>query len=337
MPIQPPAPTRFLQALSGHQQTAAIKCAVDLGLFTAIAAGHNTAAALSEHCHASSKGVRVLCDYLSVHQFLTKDNTHYGLTPDSAVFLDRRSPAYLGGITAMLAGPTVKEAFHDLTPVVRKGGTVLNGEGGTMSRENPIWRDFARSMVAMMMPPANWIAGLLKANEGAPVKVLDLAAGHGLFGITIARANPNASIHAVDWPSVLDIAREHAVSAGVADRWHTIEGSAFEVEFGGDYDVVLITNFHHHFNPSVIETLMRKVHGALKPDGVAVTLEFVPNDDRVTPPDAATFAMIMLATTAEGDAYTFAEYDQMYRNCGFTRNEIHRLEQSPEAVILSRR
>ena len=69
---------------------------------------------------------------------------------------------------------------------------------------------------------------------------------------------------------------EHATAAGVADRWHTIEGSAFEVEFGGNYDVVLITNFHHHFSPPTIETLMRKVPGALKPDGLAVTLEFVP-------------------------------------------------------------
>lgn len=206
-----------------------------------------------------------------------------------------------------------------------------------MSRENPVWEDFARSMMAMMRPAAEAMAGMVQADAGAPMKVLDLAAGHGLFGITIARRNPNAAIHAVDWTSVLDIAREHATSAGVLERWHTIEGSAFEVEFGVDYDVVLITNFHHHFHPAVIESLMRKVHGALKPDGVVVTLEFVPNDDRVTPPDAATFPMIMLATTPEGDAYTFAQYDEMYKNCGFSRNEMHRVEQSPEAVILSRR
>lgn len=169
------------------------------------------------------------------------------------------------------------------------------------------------------------------------MKVLDLAAGHGLFGIAIARRNPNATVYALDWPSVLEIAREHALSAGVLERWHAIEGSAFEVEFGNDYDAVLITNFHHHFNPQVIEGLMRKVHGCLKPDGVVVTLEFVPNEDRVTPPDAAGFSMIMLASTAEGDAYTFAEYDAMYRNCGFSRNEMTRLERSAQAVILSRR
>ena len=187
-------------------------------------------------------------------------------------------------------------------------------------------------MIPLMMAPAEAIAALVKANQEAPMKVLDLAAGHGLFGITIARHNPKAAVYAVDWAAVLEIAREHALAAGVADRWHT-----FEVEFGNDYDVVLITNFHHHFSPPTIETLMRKIHAALKPDGVAVTLEFVPNDDRVTPPDAATFALMMLGTTEEGDAYTFAEYQTMYQNSGFAHNELHRLENSPESVIVSRR
>ncbi|MEZ5399360.1 MAG: class I SAM-dependent methyltransferase [Bryobacteraceae bacterium] len=333
--MQDITPARFMHALNGYQQTAALKCGIELGVFTAISAGKHTVAALSESCHASPKGIRVLCDFLTISGFLTKDGDRYGLAPDSAAFLDRHSPAYVGGVTALMAGDTITGAFRELTTVVRKGGTVLNDEGGTMSREHPVWQDFARSMVAMMMPAAEAIAALLKAEEGAPMKVLDLAAGHGLFGITLARRNPNASIHALDWTAVLDIAREHAVSAGVSRQWNAIEGSAFEVEFGAGYDVVLITNFHHHFNRGVVESLMRKVHGALKPDGVAVTLEFVPNDDRITPPEAASFSMVMLATTPEGDAYTFAEYDEMYKNCGFSRNEMHRLERSPEAVILS--
>jgi ubiquinone/menaquinone biosynthesis C-methylase UbiE len=209
--------------------------------------------------------------------------------------------------------------------------------GGTMAHEHPVWKDFARSMVPMMIPAAEGIAGIVKANSGAPMRVLDLAAGHGIFGITIARHNPNAQIHAVDWAPVLEIAREHAGAAGVVDRWHAIDGSAFEVEFGVDYDVVLITNFHHHFAPRTIETLMRKIHGALKPDGMAVTLEFIPNDDRVTPPEAASFSLMMLGTTEEGDAYTFAEYQTMFQNSGFAHNKLHRIDGSPQSVIVSRR
>ena len=330
-----PTPARFFQAVNSYQQAVAIKTSIELGVFTAIGEAYETAEALAARCHASVKGIRILCDYLVIHEFLTKRGDRYGLSPDSAMFLDKNSRMYVGGIVGFLSSPQMTQAFDNFTAVVRKGGTVI--PGGTMAHEHPVWKEFARSMVPMMIPPAEGIASLVNARAGTPMKVLDLAAGHGIFGITIARHNPNAQIHAVDWAPVLEIAREHATVAGVADRWHSIEGSAFEVEFGVDYDVVLITNFHHHFAPSTIETLMRKVHGALKPEGLAVTLEFVPNDDRVTPPDAASFSLMMLGTTEEGDAYTFAEYQTMYQNSGFAHNEMHRLENSPESVIVSRR
>ena len=331
-----PTPGRFFQAVNSYQQSAAIKSSIELGVFTAIGAGCETAEALAARCHTSVKGMRILCDYLVIHEFLTKQGDRYGLAPDAALFLDKNSRMYVGGVVGFLLLPQMVQAFDNLTAVVRKGGTVMN-TGGTMAYEHPVWKDFARSMVPLMIPPAEGIAGLVKASQGRPMKVLDLAAGHGIFGITIARHNPNAHIHAVDWAPVLEIAREHATAAGVSDRWHAIEGSAFEVEFGTDYDVVLITNFHHHFAPSTIETLMRKVHGSLKPEGLAVTLEFVPNDDRVSPPDSATFSLMMLGTTEEGDAYTFAEYQTMYQNSGFAHNQLHRLENSPESVIVSRR
>jgi len=331
-----PSPGRFFQAVNSYQQSAALKASIELEVFTAIGAGCVTAESLADRCKTSVKGMRVLCDYLVIHEFLTKQGNQYGLSPDSAVFLDKKSPMYVGGTAGFLLSPPMKQFFDDFTGAVRKGGTVMAG-GGTVSYEHPVWKEFARCMIPLMIPPAEAIAGVVNASEGAPMKVLDLAAGHGVFGITIARHNPKASIHAVDWAAVLDIARENATAAGVADRWHSIEGSAFEVEFGRDYDVALITNFHHHFAPSTIEILMRKVYAALRPGGLAVTLEFVPNDDRVTPPDAATFALMMLGTTEEGDAYTFAEYQTMFQNSGFAQNQLHRLENSPEALIVSRR
>ena len=54
--------------------------------------------------------------------------------------------------------------------------------------------------------------------------------------------------------------------------------------------------------------------------GRAVTLEFVPNEDRISPPDAAGFSLMMLAATPSGDAYTFSELDRMLRNAGFSRS-----------------
>ena len=155
----------------------------------------------------------------------------------------------------------------------------------------------------MIFPAASEIADLV-AGDGA-MRVLDIAAGHGLFGILIAQHNPKAQITALDWPNVLAVATANAQKFGVADRHSLLPGSAFETEFGGPYDLALVTNFFHHFDRPTCEKLMRKIRASLTATGRCVTLDFVPNDDRVSPPMAAGFAMMMLGTTAAGDAYTF--------------------------------
>ncbi|MFL6274741.1 MAG: methyltransferase [Blastocatellia bacterium] len=329
-----PSPEILFEALAAYQRTAALKAAIELDLFTAIAEGATTAEVLAEKCNASARGLRILCDYLVIGGFLNKEENQYALTLDSSVFLDRRSPAYMGSAVNFLAAPPLVEAFSHVTESVRKGGTVISAEG-SMEPDHPMWVDFARAMAPLMAMPAEGIAQLLEADAGEPWKVLDIAAGHGVFGIALARHNPNAEIYALDWASVLAVAEENAAAAGVSRRHHKIPGSAFEVEFGEGYDIVLLTNFLHHFDPATNEQLLRKVHAALKPGGRAVTLEFVPNPDRVTPPTSAAFSMVMLATTAQGDAYTFAELDEMLRNAGFASSEMHALPASFQQVIVS--
>ena len=99
---------------------------------------------------------------------------------------------------------------------------------------------------------------------------------------------------------------------------------------------MLLTGFLHHFDPQTIDTILRKAHAALKPGGRAVTVEFVPNEDRVTPPTTAAFSMIMLGTTRAGDAYPYSEYDKMFRKAGFTLNELRR-GPGPQSFIISKK
>jgi SAM-dependent methyltransferase len=336
MTQSPPSPALFLNTLSGYQRTAAIKAAIELALFTAIGAGYRSIAAIAEHCGASERGMRILCDYLVVVGFLIKSGAEYGLTADSAVFLDRKSPAYIGAATDFIASPALIELFlADPAEIVRRGGT-MQGEG-SVSPDNPIWVAFARAMGPMVAQRAGDLAALADDGTGRPIKVLDIAAGHGLFGIEIAARNSHAEITALDWDAVLEVARENASKAGVASRFATIAGSAFEADLGGPYDVVLLTNFLHHFDMAACEGLLRKVHAALVPGGRAVALEFVPNEDRVTPPGAAAFSFVMLGSTRAGDAYTFAEYRRMFEVAGFSGLALHELPPTDERVVIARR
>jgi 2-polyprenyl-3-methyl-5-hydroxy-6-metoxy-1,4-benzoquinol methylase len=331
-PTHPPNPAAIFDSLNAYQQSFALKAAIDLDIFSEIARGSHTADAIAVAVSASPRGIRILCDFLVLHGILTKESGQYALTPDSAMFLDRKSPAYLGGTAGFLLDSRMIAPFLNLTETVRTGKTTLPDEG-TVSHDNPVWVPFAKNMAAMMYPAAAEIAALV-AGDGER-KVLDIAAGHGIFGIIIAKQNPAARITALDWPGVLAVATENAAKHGVSDRHTLLPGDAFEAEYGGPYDLVLVTNFFHHFDQPTCEKLMRKIFAALKPGGRCVTLEFVPNEDRVSPPTPAGFAMIMLGTTPAGDAYTASEYETMFRNSGYQSSEFHPLQKSPETVIVS--
>jgi SAM-dependent methyltransferase/predicted transcriptional regulator len=325
-----PNPERIFQTLLGYQQTAAMRAAIELDIFTAIAEGNDTPARIAARCKCAERGARILCDYLTINGFLIKNDGRYSLTPESQIFLVRTSPAYMGGVADFIARGSILEGFQNFTENVRKGGTTMP-DAGSMTPDHPMWEEFARSMVAMMRPPADAIAQIV-GTQGA-IKVLDIAAGHGIFGITVAQRNPQAEVYAVDWKNVLAIAEKNAKDANVSGRYHLIPGSAFDVDFGASYDIVLLTNFLHHFDPPTNERLLRKVHAALKDGGRAITLEFVPNEDRVSPPMAAGFSMMMLGSTEAGDAYTFPELDTMFANAGFARSET--VPSPPGTIIVS--
>jgi 2-polyprenyl-3-methyl-5-hydroxy-6-metoxy-1,4-benzoquinol methylase len=334
---QQPSPIAIFAAIQSYQRTYILKAGVDLDIFSAIAQGQHTSQEIAAACGASERGTRILCDVLTAHGFLSKSGSQYSLTPDTAFFLDKSSPAYLGGALNFLLHPSQTQSMANLAEAVRKGGAPAGQS--TLEAEDPVWEDFARGMAPLMKPQADAIADLLKsrlAGKTSP-KVLDIAAGHGIFGITVAQKIPTAQIYAVDWANVLHVAAENARKFGLGERHRLISGDAFTVEFGKGYDAVLLTNFLHHFAPEENAKLLRKCFQAMNPGGTAVVLEFVPNEDRVSPPIPANFSAVMLSTTPKGDAYTFQELSGMCRDAGFEGMELVPLDPLPQSLVVARR
>jgi 2-polyprenyl-3-methyl-5-hydroxy-6-metoxy-1,4-benzoquinol methylase len=155
-----------------------------------------------------------------------------------------------------------------------------------------------------------------------------------VFGIALAQRNPKVDVTAVDWAAVLDVAKDRAAQLGVgADRYHALPGDAFVVDFGTGFDIVLIPNFLHHFDRATNVTFMRKVQAALKPGGRAVIVEFVPNEDRVSPSMAGGFAIMMLAGTPNGTTYTLGDLKSITAEAGFSGVSGHPVP--PQTVVVA--
>jgi 2-polyprenyl-3-methyl-5-hydroxy-6-metoxy-1,4-benzoquinol methylase len=200
-----------------------------------------------------------------------------------------------------------------------------------------MWVEFARAMAPLAGVTAEIVAILLAPETLGPIRVLDIAAGHGLFGIALAKRNPTLEVTALDWPNVLRVAVENAEKAGVADRMRTRPGDAFTTDLGRDYDLVLVPNLIHHFDVAGCEALFRRVHGALKPGGRIVLVEFVPDEDRRAPAMSVMFGLVMLAMTPGGDVYGLADCTRMLERTGFKKATMHELTPSIQRAIIAER
>ncbi len=333
------SPLFFFQHINAYQQTVTLMAALELDLFTRLAEAtrpeERTAAALARAIQASEKGTRVLCDFLTIHGLLSKHEAEgpyawYQPTREATVYLDRRSGRSLANAPKFIAPPPIHGAAEVVTGSVRKGGTVTE----EYTNENAaMWVEFARSMGPFTGASAGPLAALVDGQ--GPRKILDIAASHGFFGIACLKRNPQAQVVAVDGAAVLEVGAENAQKAGVAERWSKLAGDAFTVDYGTGYDAALVTNFLHHFTPEVNEKFLRRIHAALKPGGKVGVLEFAPNEDRITPPVPASFALIMLLGTVDGDAYTYRQLSAMLENTGFRGLERHEVEGSQQTIIVA--
>jgi trans-aconitate methyltransferase len=329
---QKPEVRRVLEDFLAFQRTLALRAALEMDLFTRISARTQTASALAEQCGADARGMRILCDYLVIQGYLWKEADRYSLQLNSHLYLVSTSPAYLGSAVEFLASDSLIQSFCGLAEAVKNGGAF--GRNAALSGDSQ-WVAFARAMAPLARPMAQIVAAALEVESKGPMRVLDVAAGHGLYGLAIAMRNPAAHIVALDRQVVLQVAAENARRGGVLERYRLLGGDAFEVDWEGPYDLVLAANLAHHFDRAANISLFRKCRGSLSARGRLALIDYVANDDRISPAEDAAFALTMLAATERGDVYTFREFLEMLEDAGF--REVYRPDVGdlPQWIIIA--
>src|SRR5207248_4912723 len=147
---------------------------------------------------------------------------HYAPPPDSHALPVAGRPAYLGGFFRHASSQLIPRWLH-LTDAVRTGkpAAAVNQEGGGAA----FFEQFVEDIFPLSRPAALGLADHLGLPAATgPVSVLDLAAGSGVWGVSLAEKCPRARVTAVDWPGVLPVTRRVAERHGVADRFTFVAG-----------------------------------------------------------------------------------------------------------------
>jgi 2-polyprenyl-3-methyl-5-hydroxy-6-metoxy-1,4-benzoquinol methylase len=332
-------PAQIYDMLLAYKTTSILSAGIELGVFDTLAAGPRTAAEVATALDLPERGTRLLCNGLAALGLLDTDAGTYRLGAAAGRYLVRGRGEYVGDMARVMASGWEWEAFGRLPEAVRAGGPVVAEHAETP--EYPYWEQFAAYAGAVARPTAGLAAATLAPWAAARprVDVLDVACGHGLYGYTLAVAQPHARVWSLDWPNVLAAARKHAAGMGIADRVSTIAGDMFSVPLGGPYDVVMVTNVLHHFSPERGVALLRRLAGAMVPDGRLVLVGFVTGDGREPARDAAAhlFSVLMLVWTAAGEVHSEATYQSMLDAAGFSEGRSYSVPGLPLSVIVADR
>jgi cyclopropane fatty-acyl-phospholipid synthase-like methyltransferase len=337
--VRPPleARTRLFQMMQAYKTTSLLATGLELGLFDCLAGGRQADAdTIATLLDLDPRATRLLLNALAAIDLVHSDGRSYTLAEPVGPLLVRDSPGYIGDMIKVLASPWEWEALRKLPDAVRHGGTVLAEHAETP--EYPYWEDFALYASAIAQPTANKVAEALAgwAPGRDPLRVLDLACGHGLYGFTLARHQPQAEIWSLDWPNVLPIARKHAEQMGVGDRMNALVGDMFEIPLGGPYDVTLITNVMHHFSEQRGLELLRRASAATAPGGKVVLVGFTVDDGPpALDPGPHLFSILMLVWTFQGEVHSVSTYERMLATAGFVNPTLHQVPGLPMRIIIA--
>jgi ubiquinone/menaquinone biosynthesis C-methylase UbiE len=308
-------PERIMQLAWGYAPPLILEAAVRCRVFDVLDAGPKPLDQIAAETGASPRGLRALLNALVSLELLGKSRDAYTLTPESAAFLVSTKPGFRGGMLRHASTRLIPNWLH-LTEAVQTGKPpiAVNQEGTGAA----FFRDFVEDLFANNYATAQALADALRVAEvKAPYRVLDLAAGSGVWSIAFAEKSPRVEVTVVDWPEVIPVCQKVTARRGVGDRYRYVAGDLLQADFGGGYQAATLGHILHSEGERRSRALLRKVFAALAPGGVAAIAEMVPNEDRTGPPHALIFAVNMLVHTDEGDTFTFGEMSAWLREAGF--------------------
>ncbi|MGD0462151.1 MAG: class I SAM-dependent methyltransferase [Tepidisphaeraceae bacterium] len=330
----PISPQRITELAWGFAPMLMIHAAIKNSVFDVLSSGPKTLDELTTATQCSRRGLLALVEALVGFGLLHRRRDRFSLAPDTAAFMVSAKPGYLGGLVQHFAAQLL-DNWRQLPEIVRTGKAATMVDHEDQGAE--FFSRFVEDLFNLSFSAAEALAEELVTKLPArnrQFKILDIAAGSGVWSIPLAKRIPDAQITAVDFAKVLPVTRRTAERHQLADRLGTIEGDIQTVDFGHGFHIATLGHILHSEGEAKSRRLLKKVYDALAPGGVITIAEFMPNDNRNGPPYPLLFAVNMLVNTESGDTFSFKQMSGWLKEIGFKR--IRKVEvPSPSPIVVA--
>jgi len=311
-------PERIMQFAWGYAPPLILESAIRNRVFDVLDEGPKTPEDLAAAAGISTRGAAAITDALVGMNFLSRDQAGMlSLTPESATFLVRSKPSFMGGMILHTSGQLIPRWLM-LNEAVKTGepASAVNQEDAG----SDFFEQFVTDIFPLSYPAAKTLAGSFDlAGATGSVSVLDLAAGSGVWGIALAQSSPNVSVTAVDWPAVLPTTRKTVEKFGLGDRFSFSPGDLLSADFGTGHHIATLGHILHSEGEARSRDLLAKTFNSLASGGTIAIAEFLVNKDRTGPMNGLLFAVNMLVNTDEGSTWSFEEISSWLTDAGFVK------------------
>jgi SAM-dependent methyltransferase len=326
-------PERLQQFGFAYAPPLIISSAVNNKVFDALQSGPKTVDQVTKETGASRRGLRAVMDSLVGLELLKKDRqSRYSLTRESQAYLLTDKPGALAGFFGSIL-PIMISRWLRLADIVREGRPAVAVNQETEGTE--FFSQLVETIIPMSYAGAQRLAEHLNvAKTKDELRVIDLAAGSGIWGIALAQKSPQMRVTAVDWAGMIPTTKRITGKFGVRDRFKFIEADLLKANFGESYDIATLGHILHSEGGERSQQLLKKVFRALRPGGTIAIAEWLVDDNRTKPLPSLMFAVQMLVNTEKGDTFSFNEIKKWLEDAGFKK--VRKLDApGPSPLILA--
>jgi len=309
-----------MRILGDFANSRILDATLEYDFFTHIHDGAHRSEEIAQRAGTDLRATRIVLDSLLALGLIEKREGAYYLVPISEVFLVRGKSSYVGDFRHVALA--LWDGLAHLKETLKSGKPY--GRMDTAG-ELQVWEKLVLGIIVVAEPAAKALCDILQiGSQRKHLRVLDIAGGSSIFGMTILSRDSTSEITQVDWPNINAVAKKLNEERGFGGGIRFVDGdhrsSALESDY---YDLVVASNFCRFESPDGNQELFATAYASLKPGGCLVINDFVPNEERTAPTFALRFSVYTLTHTPEGECWTLAQYSQWLKQSGFSSISLH--------------